>query len=128
MSLEDQAEELIALFQAEGAVNSLNSIGTVTSTAAVTLPDVTASGYNVATLGSNANFTLPNASQGKRLRLKLIQDATGSRTAAFAVGTGSIQWVGHAAPTLTTTGGRADLLVFECWDGTNWIGTASLNV
>lgn len=128
-ALEDTAAELIALFTAEGALNKVNAIGTVTSTAANAIPDPTTAAYNTATLGvAGAVFQLPAASQGKKLRVLLTQDSTGSRTASITTSTGGLKWVGGSAPTLTTTGGHSDALTFECWDGTNWIGSAQLNV
>lgn len=127
--LEDSAEELLALFNAEGARNKVNNIGTVTSTATNALPDPTVEAYNEATLSvAGAVFELPAPAQGKKLRLMLTQDSTGSRTASITTSTGGLLWVGAAAPTLTTTGGHADILTFECYDGTNFVGSAQLNV
>lgn len=129
LNQEDTAEELFALFQAEGAVNVKNAIGSVTSTAANVLPDVTTAGYNTATLAvAGAVFQLPAPSQGKKLRLMLTQDATGSRTASITTSAGGLKWVGGAAPTLTTTAAHSDVLEFECYDGTNWVGSSKLNV
>jgi hypothetical protein len=126
---EDAAAELLALFNAKGAVNVLNAIGTVTSTAVNVLPDPTVAAYNEATLSvAGAQFQLPAPSQGKTFRLQLIQDTTGSRTATFTTSAGALQWAGGAAPTLTTTGGHADILSFESFDGVNLVGSTIANV
>jgi hypothetical protein len=131
LSQEDVAEELIALFQAMGAVNVLNDFGTVTSTAANVIPDPTTAAFNKAVLSTSAAsaFTLPAPAQGKRFRLMLTQDGTGSRTAAFTTSAGdAIKWVGGAAPTLTTTAARIDMITFECFNGTGWFGSSQLNI
>ena len=131
VALEDTAEELIALFTAFGAVNQLNALGTLTSTGTNALPDPTVQAYSSATLSTSGQvpFTLPQPAQGKKLRLQLIQDSTGSRTASFATsglaGGGALQWAGSAAPTLTTTGTHADILEWECFDGANWVGSVA---
>jgi hypothetical protein len=127
---EDTAEELIALYTALGAVNLINAIGSVTTTAANNLPQPTAQAINTATLGvAGASFVLPAPSGvGSKLRLVLTQDGTGSRTATISTSSGALTWVGAAAPTLTTTAARVDILEFESFDGTNWVGSSKLNV
>jgi hypothetical protein len=127
---EDTAAALIALYVAQGALGTQNNIGTVTSTAANNLPDPTVAAYNKAVLSTPgaASFVLPAPSIGKRLQLLLQQDTTGSRTATVTPSTGTLKWVGAAAPTLTTTGGRQDILTFECYDGTTFVGSSKLNI
>ncbi|HUD16875.1 MAG TPA: hypothetical protein VMQ59_06400 [Acidimicrobiales bacterium] len=126
---EDAAAELLALFNAKGAVNVLNQLGTITSTTVTNvLPDPTVAAYTECTLsGAGIPFQLPAPSQGKTFRLQLVQDTTGSRTAVFTTSAGALTWVG-GTPTLTTTGGRSDILSFESYDGINFVGSASLNV
>jgi hypothetical protein len=127
---DDTAAELIALFEGIGAINELNNLGTVTSTATIDLPDPTVEAYSEAVLSTSGQvpFVLPAPAQGKRFRLLLTQDSTGSRTASFATSTGGLKWAGAAPPTLTTTAAHSDLIAFECYDGTNWVGSATLNI
>ena len=70
-------------------------------------------------------FTAPTGDTGNvwRLRLKLVQDGTGSRTVTWP----TIKWAGGAAPTLTTTATTGtDIITFE-YDGTSYFGVSSLN-
>ncbi len=67
-------------------------------------------------------FTAPTGINFARLSLRLIQDATGSRTVSFP---SSVRWAGGTAPTLTTAANGIDIITFE-WDGTNYDGVASL--
>lgn len=72
---------------------------------------------------------LPLPAVGKKKVLFLVQDATGSRIASWTtLGAGAIKWVGSAAPTLTTAAAKIDKVTFECFDGTNWVGQAALNI
>lgn len=96
------------------AVNTVAAAG-----AAETLPDVTTATIHLVTLDANCTFTFPAAAAGKSFRLVLVQDATGSRLATWP---GPVDWVGGAAPTLTTTAAGVDWLQFICADGTNWAG------
>ena len=78
------------------------------------------------TLTGNATltFTAPTGGAGNiwRIRLRVIQDATGSRTVTWP----TIKWAGGSAPTLTTTASGIDIITFE-YDGTNYYGVPSLN-
>ena len=62
------------------------------------------------TLTGNTNITLSNLTNGRVYRLVLIQDGTGSRLVSSWVTT--IKWMGEAAPTLTTTASKADIITF----------------
>ncbi len=79
-----------------------------------------------ATLTANCTFTFTapiGILANDNLTLYLTQDGTGGRTATWPA---TVKWVGAAAPTLTTTAGATDIVVFK-WDGTNYWGQASLN-
>jgi len=56
-----------------------------------------------------------------RFSLKLVQDATGSRTATWPA---TVKWAGGVAPTLSTAANAIDIATFY-WDGTNYFGTLS---
>ena len=68
------------------------------------------------TLTNNTTFDAPtNIQDGGFYSITLIQDGTGSRTAAWDA---VFKWAGGTAPTLTTTANAKDILVFR-GDGTN---------
>lgn len=100
-------------------IEAVNTVGA--SGAAVTLPDVSAATIHVVTLTANCTFTFPAASAGKSFTLVLQQDATGSRTVTWPVGT---RWPGGVAPTLTTTANAVDYVTFLS-PATDWHGFLS---
>lgn len=68
------------------------------------------------TLTNNTTFDAPtNIQDGGFYSITLIQDSTGSRTAAWNA---VFKWAGGTAPTLTTTASAKDIFVFR-GDGTN---------
>ena len=67
------------------------------------------SNIHTVTLGGNRTLALSNSAVGQCFMLRLAQDATGSRTVTWFT---TIKWAGGAAPTLTTTASKADLLGF----------------
>ena len=68
------------------------------------------------TLTGNTTFDAPtNIQDGGFYSITIIQDSTGSRTAAWNTG---FKWAGGTAPTLTTTASAKDIFVFR-GDGTN---------
>ena len=78
------------------------------------------------TLTANTTFDAPtNQVDGSVYVITIIQDGTGSRTAAWNT---VFKWAGAAAPTLTTTASAKDVLTFVS-DGTNMLNIAQvLNV
>jgi hypothetical protein len=71
------------------------------------------------TLTGNCTFTMPTATSGTSFIIKLIQDATGGRTATFT----GVKFPGGTAPTITTTASTGlDILSFVCINST-WYGT-----
>lgn len=75
--------------------------------------DCGAANLHTVTLGGNRTLALTNVSIGQKIIVRLVQDATGSRTVTWFSG---IKWVGGAAPTLTTDGGAIDVFGFVCVD------------
>ena len=69
------------------------------------------------TMTGNCTFTMPTATAGKSFIL-IVSTGAGSFTGTFT----SVKWPNNAAPTLTTTASRWDILTFFA-DGTNWYGT-----
>jgi hypothetical protein len=79
---------------------------------------------NTVTLGGNRTISSPTGqTSGAVVRYLLTQDATGSRTITWG---GAFAWFGGSAPTLTTTGGRSDLIT--CVTMTHLLCSAQLNV
>lgn len=85
--------------------------------------DWTLSNKQKSTLTGNVTFTFTAPPGPCNLVLKLVQDATGSRTVTWPA---TVKWSGGSAPTLTTTASRIDIITFY-YDGTNYYGTSSLN-
>jgi len=76
------------------------------------------------TLGGNRTLAFSNAKNGFVFYIKLIQDATGSRTVTWP---STVDWEGGTAPTLTTAANAVDLFRFS-FDGTDFFGeTVGLN-
>lgn len=63
------------------------------------------------TLGGNRTIACSSVTLGQAIKLRLIQDGTGSRTVTWPA---NIYWPGGVAPTLTTTANRWDVIVLEC--------------
>lgn len=83
---------------------------------AYTVADTAASILDL-TLTGNCVLTFPTPAAGGQFTLLLKQDATGSRTVTWP---STVRWAG-AAPTLTATAGRTDVVAFLS-DGTYWLG------
>ena len=67
--------------------------------------------HNV-TLGGSRTLAITNASVGQKFLIRIAQSGAGSQTVTWF---NTIKWAeGGTAPTLTTTGGKADLLGFLC--------------
>lgn len=80
----------------------------------------------VVTLGGNR--TLDNATNtqvGKKGRIRVVQDGTGSRTLSFGT---SYEFAGGTAPTLTTTASAEDVLFYDCISSTRIIITSILEI
>lgn len=96
--------------------------------AETTLTDGATINWNVATnqvakvtLGGNRTMAAPtNLKAGGTYILRVIQDATGSRTITWNA---VFKWPGGTAPTLTTTANAIDIITFVS-DGTNMNGVA----
>ena len=75
------------------------------------------------TLTANCTFTLTSLTDGvSNLLIKIIQDATGSRTVTWPA---SVLWPDGTAPTLSTGANAVDIVSLY-WDGTNYFGVANL--
>jgi hypothetical protein len=75
------------------------------------------------TLAGNRTLDNPtNLAAGATYVLRVIQDATGSRTLAYG---SAFKWPGGSAPTLSTAANAVDVLTFYC-DGTSLFGVEAL--
>ena len=73
------------------------------------------------TLTGNCTFTMPATTNGTSFIVRLIQDATGSRTATFT----GVKWPGGTVPTITTTASTGvDIISFVCIASV-WYGNAA---
>lgn len=80
---------------------------------------------NKATITLTANITSSSWTDPTNpcnVLLKVVQDATGSRTVVWPA---TVKWVGGSAPTLSTAANTIDIVTFY-WDGTNYFGQAGL--
>lgn len=72
---------------------------------------------------ASVTLTLSNPKAGGVYLLFLKQDVTGGRTVTWP---GTVVWSGGITPTLTTTGGRIDLVNLY-WNGTNYFANVAYN-
>lgn len=103
-----------------GFTETVQSLGTLGATK--TLPTV-ASGtmlWGTLTSATACTVTMPTAAAGLSFLLAVRQPASGTPTTATFTG---VKWSSGGAPTLTATVGKADVLSFFCYDGTNWYGS-----
>jgi len=78
------------------------------------------------TLTGNVTLTFSPPSGPCNLVLKLVQDATGSRSVTWPAGVNGVKWAAGTTPILTTTANAIDIVSFY-YDGTNYYGQASLD-
>lgn len=107
---------------ADGFIEGLVAIGTVTTTHVIDLTNGTTQTATL-TASTACTFTMPSVAAGRRFVLYLRQAAvTGNGSATFT----GVKWPGGAAPTITVTAGRMDILTFVS-DGINWYGSIVQN-
>lgn len=95
-----------------------DTVNTVTLGATYTIP----SGYGQhnLTLGANTTITAPAPAEGAKFVVVFRQDATGSRTVAWAAAP-NIDWPGGSAPTIIATASSTDIVNFRSDDGIRWL-------
>ncbi len=126
---QDNAAQLLNKLFNEGEGNQ-EAITTPTSASAnVAITDPAQVSITVLTLhGATPVLTLPAPAVGKKKRVVLVQDATGSRIPSWASASGAVKWVGAAAPTLQTAANSVDMVEFISYDGVNWVGIPGLHI
>lgn len=94
--------------QASQAAFASQSVVTDTDAATVTF-DASLGSVHWVTIAGNRTFAVVNDTADNHFIVAVTQDATGSRTVTWWAG---IRWAGGAAPTLTTTAAKTDVLEF----------------
>jgi hypothetical protein len=108
------AEEVRMILPAE----EINPTLTTDTDGATITFDLSTSLHTV-TLGGNRTLALSNETVGQTFVIRLVQDATGSRTVTWF---STIKWAGGSAPTLTTTAAKTDVFGFICTSAGNYDG------
>jgi hypothetical protein len=115
--------DVVQASSSSGAKISVTSAASVFITAAasdfqgaVTISDAATVIWNAAlapyasvTLGGNRTIEVQNVQPGERRMLRLIQDATGSRTVTWSP---LVRWASDTPPTLSTAAGASDVIEF----------------
>ena len=106
-----------AAFTGSVQVSTAVNVNTVTLTdAASIVPSFDAGNTFVVTLGGNRTLAAPtSANIGQSGSIRIIQDATGSRTLSY---NSAYQFVSGSAPTMDTSAGAQSILVFSCRSAT----------
>lgn len=89
----------------------------LTYATSLTLNTALSNQYKV-TLTGNPTFSFTNAVNGRKFRLFLIQDGTGSRSVTWP----SVTWAAETSPVLRSGAGQVTAVDFS-YDGTTWFGS-----
>ena len=82
--------------------------------------------FDIDTLGENTTIANPtNVIVGKKGRLRIVQDGTGSRTVAWG---SNFEFAGGTAPTATTTASAEDIFYYDCISATRILITSVLDI
>jgi len=81
--------------------------------------DLDTSNIHSVTLGDNRTLAISNEDAGQVFVIRLVQDATGSRTVTWF---STIKWPGGVTPTLTTTASKTDVFGFICTSADTYDG------
>jgi hypothetical protein len=88
--------------------DGITDINVATDQATVTF-DLSLGKVHQVTLAGNRTLALSNTTVGQAFILRIVQDATGSRTVTWFSG---IKWPNAVVPTLATTGNKVDVFGF----------------
>ena len=96
------------------------TFSTVTFSATPAFNLDTASTFSTTMTANITSMSVSNSVAGMKFIIRLVQDGTGSRTAAWFT---TVKWAeGGTAPTLTTTAGKTDVFGFLCTSVGNFEG------
>lgn len=116
-SLKTSIESLSAInLDTPTLTSPVQSVVVIGDSGATQTIDLTSGTVQTCTLTDNCTFTMPSVTAGKDIRI-FLNTGAGSLTATFT----GVKWTGGAAPTITATAARLDILKFSS-DGTNWYG------
>lgn len=87
------------------------SIHTPSAAATATLDLSSSMIHDITMPAGNVTIAVSNETNGDIFSVRILQDATGSRTVTWF---STIKWADGSAPTLTTTASKADTFVFRC--------------
>ena len=87
--------------------NYIESVVAIGNSSTAKTLDLTNGTVQTVTMTGNCTFTMPTATAGKSFVL-IVSSGAGSFTGTFT----SVKWPNNAAPTLTTTASRWDILTF----------------
>lgn len=99
-------------------IGHFGAIATATDAGTVTF-DLALGNIQEVILGGNRTLAVSNAVTGQPFMLRLVQDATGTRTVTWF---DTIKWPYNTAPTLTTTADKTDVFGFLATSGTTFDG------
>lgn len=100
--------------------SSSNEVSNAASSTAATV-DFTQGPNQKVTLTGACTFTFTAPTYPSKVRIKLVQDATGSRAVTWPA---AVKWTGGTAPTLTSTAAHTDIVELY-FDGTNYYGSTT---
>jgi hypothetical protein len=103
----------------------IEKINTLTSSSTITV-DCSAASIHTVTLGTSTEFNISNLPTGGTVTLIITQDGTGNRTATFGTDSSTAVKFQGAVSTLSTIGGRIDVVTIVN-DGTNFLGNIAKN-
>lgn len=82
--------------------------------------------FDIDTLGENTTIANPSSTTvGKKGRLRIVQDATGSRTVAWGT---SYEFAGGTAPTASTAANSEDIFYYDVISSTRIVITSVLDI
>ena len=101
--------------------NTTGAYGNITadSDGATVTFNMATSNIHTVTLGGNRTLAVSNVAVGQCFMLRLSQDGSAPRTVTWF---STIKWAGGAAPTLTATNNKADMIGFVCTSANNYDG------
>ncbi len=106
-------------FTGKTFAGSVQTLATATDASSIVVDLSTANIYTVTLTASGHTFSLSGDSVGQCFIIRVVQDATGSRTVNWFT---TIKWAGGVAPTLTTTANKIDVFGFICTSSGNYDG------
>lgn len=112
------------IIDTDGAWGAMAEV-TLTDGASISLDLDTGFDFAVTLAGNRTLSNATNVQVGQKGRIRVVQDATGSRTLSFG---SNYEFAGGSAPTLTTTANAQDVLYYDCISATRILVTSVLDI